>query len=70
MDPGVAGPAPQGGNRAWEARELLRREADWLFSVGLALTTAGVAPDVGGLVRGLSEDNRWTRTSSPRCWTV
>jgi hypothetical protein len=42
MDLGVAAPAPQGGNRAWEAQERLRREADWLFSVGLALTAAGV----------------------------
>jgi hypothetical protein len=33
---------PQAGSREWEAKERLRREVDWLFSVGLALTAAGV----------------------------
>ena len=42
MDLGVATPAPQAGSREWEAKERRRREADWLFSVGLALTAAGV----------------------------
>ena len=39
---GVAARGSQEGSREWEAKERLRREADWLFSVGLALTAAGV----------------------------
>ena len=42
VDLGVAAPGSQEGSREWEAKERLRREADWLFSVGLALTAAGV----------------------------
>ena len=39
---GVAALGSREGSREWEAKERLRREADWLFSVGLALTAAGV----------------------------
>jgi hypothetical protein len=42
VDLRVAALSSQEGSRAWEAQERLRREADWLFSVGLALTAAGV----------------------------
>jgi hypothetical protein len=42
VDPHVAALGSQEGSRAWETQERLRREADWLFSVGLAMTAAGV----------------------------
>src|SRR5262249_32459338 len=42
VDRGAAVPAPQAGSREWEAKERLRREADGLFWVGVALTGAGV----------------------------
>jgi hypothetical protein len=41
VDLGVAALAPQEGSREWEAKERLRREADWLFWASLVLTVAG-----------------------------
>ncbi len=45
---GVAVSAPKEGTREWAEQERVRREAEWLFWAGVALTGAGVVLQTWG----------------------